>query len=133
MIKPIVVSTSKEASPQVEDFLEQWFHHFNIHFVKNVTSKNVSNAIDYYLPEQKLVVLIPNWKRPIAVSVVNTAVIIYNKLQLERVIIVASKVSEFAIETVQRIKYPIQIIDEYALTDLLDYIQPKKLTLQQLA
>ena len=123
----------QEADQRTENFIEQWLHHFGIHYTKNVTTKNASNTIDYYLPEQRLVIMIPNWKRPIAVSVINTAVIACNELELNQILIIASQVSDYAQETVQRINYPIKILNEYALTDLLKYILPQKQVMQQLA
>lgn len=97
-------------------FIEEWLNHFNINYYKDFKLNN--NIIDYYLDQYNVGVLIANWKKPISIKIVNKAVIILKELNLDEVYIIASDISYYANEVLDRIEEKVILLHPNGLSEL---------------
>ncbi len=107
-------------TPSALNIVKEWMDHFEILYHEDVPFSDSSVKLQLYVPSLGLGVLVPNWKKPISITVLHQAVHAFENMNLTQVIIVAERISFYVQETMKRLTYPIKIIDPYSLTEILD-------------
>ena len=105
--------------------IKEWLNHFKINHHTEVPFSDSSAKLQFYIPSIALGILVPNWKKPISVTVLHQAVHAYENMNLSEVVIIADRVSFYVEETMKRLRYPVKIIDSYSLSELLVLFERK--------
>ncbi|MDH5403432.1 MAG: hypothetical protein OEY49_13130 [Candidatus Heimdallarchaeota archaeon] len=98
------------------DFIEEWLNHLNLHYLIDYADENSNNQLDFYLPHHNIGILISKWKKPISVKVINKAVQLRQKLDLNEIIIIVKDISPHAKEVIDRLENELNIIHPMELS-----------------
>lgn len=112
------------SEPNEIDFLAEWLNHLNLEYTKGVAIPRTKQSLDIMILRPRIGVLCPNWNKPISVSIVHQAIHAYEQLGLNKVFIIADDISLHAENTLERLKYPIAVIQSYELSEIILTFQP---------
>jgi hypothetical protein len=115
----------------IDQFIHEWLNHFSIPFEKDVKTIGKNGNLNFLLPDHSMGILIPDWKRPISVQIINKSMKIQKHLNLNEILIVANSVSDHAKETIERLKLPITTIHPNGLSEIaMKFVSLRKLACQ---
>lgn len=100
------------------DFIEEWLHHFNLFYKKDLEHKKKKISLNYYLPEHNTGVIIADKDKTINVPHINKALKILDYFNLQELIIVGHKISDNAYDTINRLSVNLSLVHPNGLSDL---------------
>ena len=103
---------------ELHTFIEEWLHHFNLHFKKDCHVKKEKITLDYYLPEFNSGLIISENSKPVNVTAINKAIKTLNHFNLTDLVIVTPKISDNAYDTVNRLPINLSVIHPNGLSSL---------------
>ncbi|MFV2014515.1 MAG: hypothetical protein ACC656_03745 [Candidatus Heimdallarchaeota archaeon] len=107
-----------EKKEELQTFIEEWLHHFNLQYEKNCYVKKDKIGLNYYLPKFNLGVIISDKSKPVNVTAINKAIKTLNHFKLTDLFIVTSKISDNAYDTINRLPINLSVVHPFALSNL---------------
>ncbi|RMG38697.1 MAG: hypothetical protein D6732_05065 [Methanobacteriota archaeon] len=108
-----------------EDIIEEWIQFHHLQMEKNFKVGKGFIGLTYLLPQINVGIVVTKWKRPITISVIHKVMRVKDWLNLDSIILVASKVSHVARETVERSKENVHIVTMDRLSELAIFLSTK--------
>lgn len=107
-----------EKLDDLQTFIEEWLHHFNLDYEKNCFVKKKKIGLNYYLPEFNSGLIISDKSKPVNVTAINKAIRALDHFNLTDLVIVTSKISDNAYDTVNRLPINLSVVHPNGLSEI---------------
>lgn len=124
---------SSESTTQASSayFIDDWINSFNLIAQKNLLISKSNKKLDYLITNGNIGILIVDWKKPISVKVVNTAIHAIDQYNLNFLYLICKQVSDYAAESIKKLNYSIKVVHPYGLTDIAIALLTHKQTINE--
>ena len=114
------------------DFIEEWLHHFNLFYKKDIEYKQKKIILNFYLPEHNTGVVIVEKEKTINVPQINKALKMLDYFNLQELILVGHKISDNAYDTINRLPVNLSVVHPNGLSELaLKFVNYSKSNIAQ--